>query len=219
MAFKLHNENIAYDDSVVLNNLSLHIQKGEKIALLGKSGSGKSTLLKYLLNHNEALCTYLPQELGLVNNLSVFHNVYIAQLDNNSLSTNLRNLFFPTKIEKEKIAKILSTLEFEEKMKEKVSTLSGGQKQRCAIARAIYNNHSILLADEPISALDEFLSNKVITLLNQQFETVVCALHNVNLAIAHFDYVIGLKDGQVILNKACSELSQEDRQKLYNACE
>lgn len=219
MAFYLHEQNISYGEFTVLKDFSLSIKKGEKVALLGKSGSGKSTLLKHLFLQKEEECTYIPQELGLVNNLSVFHNVYMAKLDKNSLFTNLSNLVFPSMDYKNQVLKLLEEVELEEKLKSKISELSGGQKQRCAIARAVFDSKPILLADEPISALDEYLSDKILKTLTNHFETAICALHNVDLAIENFDRVIGLKNGEVLIDKACTDLTQEDRQKLYYVCD
>jgi len=219
MAFNLQEESISYGDFTVLNDFSLSIEKGEKVALLGKSGSGKSTLLKHLYNLEKENCTYIPQELGLVNNLSVFHNVYISKLDENSLFTNLRNLILPSKEYKDKILKVLKEVELEDKIHSKIINLSGGQKQRCAISRAVFDRKQILLADEPISALDEYLSDEILKLLTLKFETSICALHNVDLAIKNFDRVIGLKNGKVILDKVCSDLNEDDRQKLYYVCD
>lgn len=219
MAFNLQDETISYGEFTVLNNFSLNIKKGEKIALLGKSGSGKSTLLKYLFDLQKENSTYIPQELGLVNNLSVFHNVYIAKLDENSLFTNLRNLILPSKEYKTEILTVLNEVELEDKLNSKIINLSGGQKQRCAISRAIFDKKQILLADEPISALDEYLSDKILKILTLQFETSICALHNVDLAIANFDRVIGLKNGDIIVDKLCTELTNDDRQKLYYVCD
>ncbi len=219
MAFNLQEESISYGDFTVLNDFSLSIEKGEKVALLGKSGSGKSTLLKHLYNLEKEDCTYIPQELGLVNNLSVFHNVYISKLDENSLFTNLRNLILPSKEYKDKILKVLKEVELEDKIHSKIINLSGGQKQRCAISRAVFDRKQILLADEPISALDEYLSDEILKLLTLKFETSICALHNVDLAIKNFDRVIGLKNGKVILDKVCSDLNEDDRQKLYYVCD
>lgn len=219
MAFNLQEQTISYGDFDVLSDFNLSIKKGEKVALLGKSGSGKSTLLKHLFDLQKENSTYIPQELGLVNNLSVFHNVYISKLDENSLFTNLRNLILPSKQYKEKILNVLNQVELEDKLHSKIINLSGGQKQRCAISRAIFDKKSILLADEPISALDEYLSDKTLKLLTSKFETSICALHNVDLAIKNFHRVIGLKNGKILVDKACSELSDDDRQKLYYVCD
>ncbi len=219
MAFYLQNESVSYGDSEVLSSINIEIGKGEKVALLGKSGSGKSTLLKTLFEYNKDNTAYIPQELGLVNNLSLFHNVYISQLDKNSTFYNLRNLLKPASKEIENISAILSKLLLEEKLFEKISDLSGGQKQRASVARVLYSDKTMLLADEPISALDEYLANKVLNILNNKFETIVCAIHNVQLAVENFDRVIGLKEGKVIIDKLCSELNDDDREKLYYVCE
>ena len=219
MAFYLQNETVSYGSVEVLSKITLEIEQGEKVALLGKSGSGKSTLLKTLFEYSKDKSAYIPQELGLVNNLSVFHNVYMARLDEYSTLYNIRNLFFPASKEHEAVQNILSKLQLEDKISQKASELSGGQKQRTAIARAMFNTNKILLADEPISALDEYLSTKVLQVLNYKFDTIVCALHNVQLAVENFDRVIGLKEGKVLVDKACSQLNDKDREKLYYVCE
>ena len=219
MAFYLQNESISYFDTVILDSLSLEIKKGEKVALLGKSGSGKSTLIKRLYELQKDESSYIPQELGLVNNLSVFHNVYIARLDDYSTFYNIRNLIKPASKEVELIRNILEEFDLEDKIFVKNHDLSGGQKQRTAIARSIYNQKKILLADEPISALDEYLSSKVLQVLDKKYETIVCAIHNVDLAVKNFERVIGLKNGKILVDKKCSELTHEDRQKLYYVCD
>lgn len=219
MAFYLQNESISYGDTEVLKAISLDIEQGEKVALLGKSGSGKSTLLKTLYELNRDKTSYIPQELGLVNNLSVFHNVYISKLDSNSTFYNIRNLIKPAKKELESVHSILLKLQLEDKILVKVHDLSGGQKQRTAIARTLFDDKTMLLADEPISALDEYLSTKVLNVLTNKFQTIVCALHNVQLAVENFDRVIGLKNGKILVDKLCSELNDEDREQLYYVCE
>lgn len=219
MAFSLNNESISYDDQVILHSVSLNIKRGESVALLGKSGSGKSTLIKKLYESKKEESSYIPQELGLVENLSVYNNIYIAKLDEFSTIHNLLNLIRPAQEDLKSVIDIIDTLELENKLFEKVHSLSGGQKQRVAVGRAIYANKSILLADEPISALDEYLSSKVIMTLKENFETIVCALHNVELATKNFERVIGLKDSKIIIDKKCSELSEDDIQKLYYVCE
>lgn len=219
MLFNFEKENIYYDEFLAVNSISLNIKKGEKVALLGRSGSGKTTLLKRMYELQKQSSSYIPQELGLVDNLSVFHNVYISQLDKNSLFYNLRNLIKPCKNELENITSHLSNLSIQEKIFTKSNNLSGGQRQRVAICRALYEKKQILLADEPISALDEYLANKTVNHLVDYYETVICTMHNVDLAIKHFDRVIGLKDGNLILDKNCDDITKEDRVELYNAVE
>lgn len=217
MAFNFENETISYDNLIAINSLTLNIKKGEKVALLGKSGSGKSTLLKRMYELQNESSSYIPQELGLVNNLSVFHNVYISKLDTNSLFYNFRNLIKPVKKEISGITNVLNDLLLDDKIFVKSHNLSGGQKQRVAIARALYEEKNILLADEPVSALDEFLSKKVVDKLTSSFETVICTLHNVDLALENFDRVVGLKSGKLLLDKKCEDITTQDREALYNA--
>ena len=219
MAFSLKNESIFCNDQVILHSVSLDIKKAERVALLGKSGSGKSTLLKKLYESKKEESSYIPQELGLLENLSVYNNIYIAKLDEFSTIHNLINLIKPEQEDVNDVIDIINALELEYKLFERVHSLSGGQKQRVAVGRAIYENKSILLADEPISALDEYLSSKVISTLKNNFETIVCALHNVELATQNFERVIGLKNSKIIIDKKCSELSEDDIQKLYYVCE
>lgn len=219
MAFSLHKESISYKNEVILDSVSLNIKRGEKVALLGKSGSGKSTLLKKLYESKKEDSSYIPQELGLVENLSVYNNVYIAKLDEFSTYHNLVNLIKPNSKDINDVTNIINKLELEHKLFEKIHSLSGGQKQRVAVARAIYAKITVLLADEPISALDEYLSSVVITTLKENFETIVCAIHNVELATGNFERVIGLKNSKIIIDKKCSELNEEDIQKLYYVCE
>lgn len=217
MAFNFENETLFYDNLIAINDLTLKIKKGEKVALLGKSGSGKSTLLKRMYELQNENSSYIPQELGLVNNLSVFHNVYISKLDSNSLFYNLKNLIKPAKKEISGITNVLNDLLLDDKIFVKSHNLSGGQKQRVAIARALYEKKNILLADEPISALDEFLSKKVVSKLTSSFETIICTLHNVDLALENFDRIVGLKEGNLLLDKKCEDITTQDREALYNA--
>lgn len=218
MSFILENHTISYDDNAILSNINLHIKKGEKVALLGGSGSGKSTLLKNLFEMQKENTSYIPQELGLVQNLNVFHNVYISLLDENSTFYNIRNFVKPVKNEITKINDILEKLYLDEKIFSKVSSLSGGQKQRAAIARSLHANKQILLADEPISALDERLSQIVIDSIKEKYETIVCSLHNVQSALNNFDRIIGLNHGKIVLDKNSSEITSEDTTMLYDVC-
>ncbi|MGM0519586.1 MAG: ATP-binding cassette domain-containing protein [Campylobacterota bacterium] len=215
MPFDLKNETLSYKDKKVLKNINLKVKKGEKIALLGKSGSGKSTLLKRLYEIKSDESAYLPQDLGLVNNVTAYHNIYTARLDKKPMLYNLINLLRPFKKDVEEIKKILKELEIEEELLKKSFNLSGGQKQRVAIAKSIYSSKPILLADEPISALDEYICQKSLDFINNYFETIICAMHNVQLAIENFDRVIGIKEGEILLDKDTKNISKEDTNRLY----
>jgi phosphonate transport system ATP-binding protein len=212
----LKDETLSYKNINVLENISLTINEGEKVAILGKSGSGKSTLLKRFYELKKEEVSYLPQSLGLVENLSSYHNIYSSSLQNNSSIYNLINLIKPFKKDLQKVEKILEDLECKDKLLTKVFNLSGGQKQRIAIAKTVFANKKILLADEPISALDEHLSKKTLDFLNDSFDTFICAVHNVDLAISSFDRIIGIKNQKIILDKKSSQLTAQDRDKLYH---
>lgn len=219
MIFNLENETISYGNKKVLDSIDITIKKGEKIALLGSSGSGKSTLLKRLYELKSDEVSYLPQDLGLVNNLTSYHNVYTSKLQENSTFYNLINLIKPFKKDLKEIQKILKELEVEHKLLTKSFNLSGGQKQRVAIAKSIYSGKNILLADEPISALDEYICKKSIEVMHKSFDTIVCAMHNVDLALDSFDRIVGIKNGEILLDKQTSLISKEDVSRLYYVVE
>lgn len=214
----LTNQSLSYGETVVLRDITLHFQEGEKVALLGKSGSGKSTLLRHLFALKQEHCAYIPQELGLVQSLSVFHNVYISQLHKHSFFYNAKNLFFPIAKEITAVQKVLQCLEMDAHTHQACGELSGGQMQRVAIARALMEGKEILLADEPISALDEQLTKIVIEQLFGAFETIVCAIHNVSIALQYFDRAIGIKNGEIFLDKPTNSLLPEEIEQLYDAC-
>lgn len=218
MSFTLKNHTISYGDINILNDINLEVKEGEKIALLGSSGSGKSTLLKNLYSIKKENTSYIPQELSLVDNLSVFHNIYIALLDTNSTFYNIRNLIKPVKKEIENVKRILLDLGLEEKIFTKVKELSGGQKQRTAIACSLNTHAKILLADEPISALDERLSGISVNCMKKKFDTIICALHNVEVALQNFDRVVGLSNGNIVLDKKSSDITALDTKTLYDVC-
>ncbi|TDT44510.1 phosphonate transport system ATP-binding protein [Halospina denitrificans] len=205
----------SYGGTRVLGPLSLSVVPGEKVAVVGRSGAGKSTLLSLLYDEARETGVYMPQDLGLVETLSVFHNVFMGRLDQHPIWYNLANLIHPMKRPTEDISAILETLSMADKIREPAGELSGGQRQRTAVGRALYQQGRILLADEPVSALDEPQAHRVMQALVGQFETAVIALHDVDLALQYTDRVIGIRDGLIALDEPSNRLSPSDLQPLY----
>ena len=201
-----------------IKNVSITIEDGEMVAIVGKSGAGKSTLMhilgciddfekgEYLLNgtdvsragekerariRNKEVGIVL-QDFALMEKYSVIENVVMP-------------LFFTKDAGKRrdreyKALDILKRLEMEEFADKKVNKLSGGQKQRVAIARAMINNPGILLADEPTGALDVKTSEEIMGVfkqLNEQGTTVIIITHDMEVA-KMCDRVVEIRDGRII---------------------
>ncbi len=206
---------LEYQGLRVLNNISLTVSSGEKIAILGKSGVGKSTLLKHLRSLLPKEIAWCPQINGLVPTLSVYNNVYSGGLERFGFAANLLNLIYPNPRAKKEILKLISPLQLEEQLWQSVDQLSGGQKQRVAVARALFQNKKILLADEPVSALDESQGASVLNLLSLGHETMIIALHDVQQAKISCDRVIGLANNAILFDCPSAELDDELLKRLY----
>jgi phosphonate transport system ATP-binding protein len=185
------------------------------VALVGRSGAGKSTLLSLLFDPGRTDLAYMPQDLGLVQSLSVFHNVYMGRLATNRTWYNLANLVWPFRSEQEAICAVLEPLGLGNKLWAPVGELSGGQRQRTAVARVLYQPATVLLADEPVSALDGLQSQRVMQTLTDAFETSVLALHDMELALRYTDRVIGIDNGGIALDAPTSRLTKDDLMPLY----
>jgi len=212
---ELRNESAGYRGTPVLSGLTLTVNAGERIALVGESGSGKSTLLRLLYERCGPDVSLVPQELGLVQALTVFHNVYMGRLHCRSVWHNLRNLVWPARPDVADVNEIVASLRLEDKLFAGVGTLSGGQQQRTAIGRALYHPGDILLADEPVSSVDEHQARDILQAINDRKQTVILAMHDRALAIEFADRLIGLRDGRVVLDQASAGMSPEDLDELY----
>ncbi|PHQ26189.1 ABC transporter [Marinobacter guineae] len=213
--FDLTGLTASFGGERVIGPLSLRVKQGEKVALVGKSGAGKSTLIRLIHERVNRESSLVPQDLGLVNALPVFHNVFMGQLDKHSTWYNTVTLVRPFSRDRDEVRKLLKELGMSEKLWIPTASLSGGQRQRVAIARALYRNAPVLLADEPISALDGPMAHQVMELLRERFATSIVALHDVEMALKYCNRIVGIQDGQVALDETSDRLTASDIMSLY----
>ena len=225
--------------SAALKGVNLKINKGEFVSILGPSGSGKTTLLRTInglekssggeiyfddkiVNINtipdvQKKTGMIFQEFNLVNNLSVINNVLTGLLNTSNKFLSLFYLFEKNK--KIEALKSLKTVGLLEKSYNRSDELSGGQRQRVGIARAIIKRPLLLLADEPVASLDPKAANLILSLLkkiNKDFgTTILCNLHQVDLAKKYSDRVIGLLDGKIIFDEKSNQIKKTDLEKIY----
>ncbi len=199
----------------VLKDVSLNVDRGDYLAIMGPSGSGKSTLMNIIGCLDKPTGgTYLfeGEDVGKMseNRLAEFraHKIgFVFQtFELLKQETAIQNVMLPLSFAGVKYAdrydmaaKALIKVGLGERMNFLPSQLSGGQKQRVAIARAIVNNPSLLLADEPTGALDQKSGAQIMDLfhtLHEEGATIVMITHDANIA-AHADKMIRIVDGQI----------------------
>ncbi|MCD1647220.1 ATP-binding cassette domain-containing protein [Marinobacter adhaerens] len=213
--FDLSGLTASFGGERVIGPLTLNVKEGDQVALVGKSGAGKSTLIRLIHQRVDRESSLVPQDLGLVNALPVFHNVFMGQLDKHATWYNTVTLVRPFKQDRKQVLELLDALRMSEKLWIPTASLSGGQRQRVAIARALYRNAPVLLADEPISALDGPMAHHVMQLLRDRFKTSVIALHDVDMAMKYCNRIVGIQDGQVALDEPTDRLAAADIMSLY----
>ncbi|MCL4811440.1 MAG: ABC transporter ATP-binding protein [Vicinamibacteraceae bacterium] len=198
-----------------LRGVSIAIEKGEYVAIMGPSGSGKSTLMNligcldtpskgtYLLNNKE-VSTMNDDELARIRNEEigfVFQTFNLLPRATALHNVELPLIYagMPSKDRQEQARSALARVELSDRMTHRPNELSGGQRQRVAIARALVNNPSILLADEPTGNLDSKTGVEIMALfdrLHKGGNTIVLVTHEADIA-AHAHRVIHIRDGQV----------------------
>lgn len=213
-------EVLSYGRTTVLSDVDFTLRPGERVVLLGRSGAGKSTLLNAAyarMAESFPDIALIPQEHGLVPQLSVFHNVYMGRLDAHGAAYNLANLVWPFRAERRAITPVLETVGLDGFARATVETLSGGQKQRTALARAIHRGGRVLIGDEPVSAVDERHAAALIDELGRRFGTILLALHDVALARRIATRLVGIRAGRIFFDRPTADVSDGDIHDLYRA--
>jgi phosphonate transport system ATP-binding protein len=215
LVLELVNEDLGYGRAPVLRGVSVAIAPGDRIALVGESGAGKSTLLAAIQHRLQDRAALVPQNPGLVGALTVFHNIYMGRLHRHSTWYNLLNLAWPRRREVAAIRPLALRLGLEDKLFERAGTLSGGQQQRVGVCRALHQGGEVVLGDEPVSAVDAYQSRTVLDTLHEHFDTVVLAMHDVDLALEYASRIIGIQGGAVVLDRPTAGLGASDLGFLY----
>ena len=213
--FNLQAQSLGWGEQCVLDSLNLSICEGEKVAIIGKSGSGKTTLIQALHQQAPEQTALCGQEYGLVPSLSVFHNIYMGQLDKHHFLYNFANLLHPFKKEVSTITALTTPLSLTEDLFKPAEKLSGGQQQRVALGRALFQNKAIFIGDEPVSSVDEVQAENLIQLIIARHHTTILTLHNIDLALRFCDRIIGLRHGVIELDSPVKGVSDSQLRSLY----
>ncbi len=222
-----------------LRGINLTVNVGEFVTILGPSGSGKTTLLRSInglenidsgeivFGHRKIDNEYLSyvqektgmvfQEFNLVNNLSSINNVLSGLLNSSNKFLSMFYLF--TRKQKLQALQSPETVGLLDKAYSRTDQLSGGQRQRVGIARAIIKKPILLLADEPVASLDPKASNLILSLLKKickEFNiTIICNLHQVELAIKFSDRIVGLLNGAIMFDSPTKNIDTNYVQNIY----
>jgi len=225
-----------------LRGLTLNIAAGEQVAVIGPSGAGKTTLLQVLAcalppTHGRLLLDDVqpwalprarlqalrgrlflaPQVPPLPPRQRVVTAVLAGRLPALGLYASLRSLLYPADIPAAHDA--LQRFDLADKLFERVDRLSGGERQRVGLARALLAPARLWLIDEPLSALDPARARQAVTALTcgarERGATLVATLHQVDMALAHFPRIVGLRDGALAFDLPAAEVGRERLTRLY----
>ncbi|MEM9134895.1 MAG: ATP-binding cassette domain-containing protein [Actinomycetota bacterium] len=229
-------------DRPALGGVSLEVRPGERVALVGPSGAGKSTVLALAAGltlptsgrvdilgvdstrigrraHRDtrARIGIVSQDYALVGPLRVATNVAAGRLGRWSWPRAMQAIVRPGPIDD--INRSLDAVGIAHKVWERTDQLSGGEQQRTAIARTLFQGPDVLLADEPVSALDPARSEAVMAVLAEEAATggraLVTSMHDAPLALRHCDRIVALRLGEVQFDLPAHEVTEERLTELY----
>lgn len=242
-AISQRNAKIVYENGHVgLEPTNLDIPSSKLTALLGPSGAGKSTLLRSLnglvplaegsisthdigevltlenWRDHQQRTAMIFQSHQLIERRTVLENILTGRL---GFRTWLQTFNSFGVSEKQMALECLERVRLLDKALERVSNLSGGQRQRVGIARALVQQPSIILADEPVASLDPQTSRDVMSFLRKLCDennlTIVVSLHQVEIAKEFADQIVGISSGHVLFDGPAKDLSVEHLQTIYGS--
>ena len=225
-----------------LTAIDLTVAPGEQVAVIGPSGAGKTTLLHALacafvpdvgalrlddrdpwalprsgLQRLRGQLFLAPQVPPLPPRQRVVTAVLAGRLPAMGLATSLRSLFYPVDIDGAHAA--LERFDMADKLFDRVDRLSGGERQRVALARALLAPARLWLIDEPLSALDPTRADQALTTLGEEARTrgltLISTLHQVDMALAHFPRIVGLREGEMAFDLPAAEVTPALLERLY----
>jgi phosphonate transport system ATP-binding protein len=241
--YRLENVGKHFGRQKALDGITLNVNRGERVALIGPSGAGKTTLFRLLnctlrptsgklwidgedveslhgrrLRHARRRIGSVYQQHNLVSRLRVVHNVLAGRLGRWPTFGSLFSLAKPADVDVAYQA--LSRVEIAEKLFDRTDELSGGQQQRVAIARVLVQDPEVVLADEPVSSVDPTLASSIVRLLIEisrtTQKTLLVSLHSVDLALAYFPRVVGVKQGKAVFDSSPDKITDDMLEDLYN---
>ena len=240
---KFDNVNKVYPNGLhALKNINLEIQQGEFVAIIGLSGAGKSTLLRTVNRMHDITDGVLTvnrqevnnlkgkelrkfrrgigmvfQSFNLVTRTSVIKNVLTSRVPDMPLWKSIIGLY--SKEDKIIALEALDKVGILDKAYVRADQLSGGQQQRVALARTLAQKPEIILADEPVAALDPITATQVMDdfkKINKELNmSVLINIHHVDLALKYADRVIGIKAGEIVYDGAAKDVTNEVLKQIY----
>ena len=225
-----------------LNNVTLDIEQGEFVAIIGLSGAGKSTLIRTINRMHDITAGTLTvdgidvsklkgkelrrfrrkigmifQSFNLVTRSTVIKNVLTSMVPDMPWYKTLLGLY--RKEQKMQALEAIDKVGILDKAYSRCDELSGGQQQRVALARTLNQNPTIILADEPVAALDPVTAKMVMSdfkRINEEMNiTILINIHHVDLALDYATRVIGIRDGEIVYDGPTSEVTQEVLDVVY----